>query len=79
MKTIYAQSPATPERARTRLYAVADTAWRMIFMALYTVLGWHERVKQRHHLGRLDEHRLKDLGLSRADVERETGKPFWKS
>ena len=36
-----------------------------------------ERVRSRRQLLRLDEALLKDIGISRADVERETMKPFW--
>jgi uncharacterized protein YjiS (DUF1127 family) len=39
---------------------------------------WRERYCQRRALGGLNDHMLKDLGLSRADAERETGKRFWE-
>jgi uncharacterized protein YjiS (DUF1127 family) len=42
------------------------------------VLAWLERVRQRRHLGELSDHMLKDIGLSRADVESEIAKPFWR-
>ena len=42
------------------------------------VLIWHERVRDRRALDRLDEHMLHDIGLSRADVEHEVSKPFWQ-
>jgi uncharacterized protein YjiS (DUF1127 family) len=38
---------------------------------------WHELARERRQLAELDERMLKDLGLSRADVEREAGRPFW--
>jgi uncharacterized protein YjiS (DUF1127 family) len=41
------------------------------------VLTWHERARQRRHLRSLDNYMLRDIGLSRADVEGEAGKPFW--
>jgi len=37
-----------------------------------------ERARQRRSLADLDDRRLRDLGLSRADVEREAAKPFWR-
>ncbi len=46
--------------------------------AFGVLLQWQERSTQRHQLAALEEHYLKDLGLSRADVERETRKPFWR-
>jgi uncharacterized protein YjiS (DUF1127 family) len=40
---------------------------------------WWERNRQRRSLGRLDDRLLKDIGLSRADVEHELSKPFWQA
>lgn len=42
-----------------------------------TVLEWQERARQRRHLSELDERMLQDIGVTRADVDRETAKPFW--
>jgi uncharacterized protein YjiS (DUF1127 family) len=43
------------------------------------VLIWHERVRQRRQLRSLSTHMLRDIGLSRADVEGEASKPFWRA
>jgi uncharacterized protein YjiS (DUF1127 family) len=41
-------------------------------------LAWMGRVaSQRRALRLLDDHQLKDLGLSRADALREANRPFW--
>jgi uncharacterized protein YjiS (DUF1127 family) len=42
------------------------------------LLAWQDRSRQRHHLESLDDYMLKDIGLSRADAEREVAKPFWR-
>jgi uncharacterized protein YjiS (DUF1127 family) len=42
------------------------------------LLTWHQRARDRQALLHLDEHMLHDVGLSRADVEREASKPFWR-
>jgi uncharacterized protein YjiS (DUF1127 family) len=47
--------------------------------AVDLVLIWHERVRQRRQLRSLSTHMLRDIGLSRADVEGEASKPFWRS
>jgi uncharacterized protein YjiS (DUF1127 family) len=39
---------------------------------------WRERHRQRRSLARLSDHMLKDLGLSRGEVWRESGKNFWE-
>jgi len=41
------------------------------------VLLWLERGRQRRELATLTERELRDIGLSRLDVARETAKPFW--
>jgi uncharacterized protein YjiS (DUF1127 family) len=39
---------------------------------------WQERSRQRDHLQRLDDRLLKDIALTRADIEREIRKRFWR-
>ncbi len=46
-----------------------------VFDRLYT---WQERVQERAQLAALDERLLSDAGLTRADVDTETAKPFWR-
>ncbi|MSO93968.1 MAG: DUF1127 domain-containing protein [Rhodospirillales bacterium] len=41
------------------------------------VFTWQERIDERHRLMTLDDRALRDVGLSSADVTRETEKPFW--
>jgi uncharacterized protein YjiS (DUF1127 family) len=43
------------------------------------ILAWQERARQRQMLGTFDERQLHDVGLTRADVEREAEKPFWRA
>lgn len=42
------------------------------------VVKWEERRRTRRGLKRLDAHLLKDIGLSRRDVERELARPVWE-
>ncbi len=42
------------------------------------LFDWQERRRQRRHLARLGDYMLRDIGLSAADVEHETHKPFWR-
>lgn len=44
-----------------------------------TMVLWHERSRQRRRLLDLDDHLLRDLGLTRAEVEDEWQKPFWQA
>ncbi len=46
---------------------------------LLTRLGEYQRRHgSRRQLQELSAHQLKDIGLTRADVEREISKPFWR-
>lgn len=38
----------------------------------------HRALKTRRDLARIDDAMLKDIGLSRADIEQEIEKPFWR-
>ena len=40
---------------------------------------WSERFHQRRALRELSDHLMQDLALSKADVEAEAHKPFWRA
>jgi uncharacterized protein YjiS (DUF1127 family) len=40
---------------------------------------WAETSGQRRRLASLGDHALKDIGLTRDDVDREIIKPFWQA
>ena len=46
---------------------------------LRVLVVWQQRANQRHALSRLDARMLSDIGLSRAEAEREYRKPFWQA
>lgn len=46
-------------------------------VALAATYDWQARQRERRQLASLDDAVLKDLGLTRVDVEREIRKPFW--
>ncbi len=75
-------SPARPlEGVTTWLFRgvlmVARLGDRAIMGSVSAALKARERAAQRHMLASLDDRMLKDLGLSRVDVEVECRKPFW--
>ena len=41
------------------------------------MLGWLRDRAERRSLARLDDRTLRDVGLSRADIDREYEQPFW--
>jgi uncharacterized protein YjiS (DUF1127 family) len=42
------------------------------------MLTWSDRMRQRRHLAELDDRLLQDIGISRADIEAEISRPFWR-
>lgn len=38
----------------------------------------YRRHRQRYDLAQLDDRMLRDMGISRLDVDREANKPFWR-
>jgi uncharacterized protein YjiS (DUF1127 family) len=43
------------------------------------LITWQQRRSDRLRLQSMDDHMLRDIGLSRADVEAEVAKPFWRA
>jgi uncharacterized protein YjiS (DUF1127 family) len=41
--------------------------------------NWVDRGRTRNHLYQLPDYMLRDIGVSRAEVEEEWQKPFWKA
>jgi uncharacterized protein YjiS (DUF1127 family) len=66
---------ALPSRPRSGLIAGFGPALRS-FPSLVAL--WRERSRQRRQLMELTERDLRDLRLTRVDVEQEASKPFWK-
>jgi uncharacterized protein YjiS (DUF1127 family) len=46
--------------------------------AFDVLLLWRQRRHERRKLGALSDHMLKDLGLTRADIDGEMHKNFWR-
>jgi len=42
------------------------------------VFGWRARIRDRHHLTKLSDHLLSDIGIRRDDIEREPSRSFWR-
>jgi uncharacterized protein YjiS (DUF1127 family) len=63
---------------------VVKTVWAgykaalMVTQAAVTILTWQDRVRQRNQLEQLDQRMLRDIGLTRVDIDLETRKPFWR-
>jgi uncharacterized protein YjiS (DUF1127 family) len=64
---------------------VSKTLWagykagQAVLDAVTTVLAWQHRISERRQLQMLDQRMLRDIGLTRVDIDLETRKPFWRS
>lgn len=58
--------------------ALLGTLLALPLFALQLIVFWLDLARQRRALARLDDRLLKDIGVSRADVEQEVAKPFWR-
>ena len=51
---------------------------RLLPNLLSRIVAWRERARSRYLLQLLDDRMLRDVGLSRSDVDRECAKHFWQ-
>ena len=58
--------PSWGRRCRAAVTAIAAT-----------ISFWRHRSRSRHLLTTLDDHLLRDIGVSRLEAWRESDKPFW--
>ena len=64
---------------RRRVNVLEPAAPRRVLLNLLSLfLGWRERARSRHLLQQLDDRMLRDVGLTRSDVDRECAKHFWQ-
>ena len=59
---------------RHRRRVTTDVAGRV----LATLREWRRRARDRAELATLEDRMLKDIGLTRADAEFLSNKPFWR-
>lgn len=58
---------------------IARRLLRLPVVLLELMLVWQERAEQRGRLRGMSDQMLKDIGISRADADREGSIPFWRS
>jgi uncharacterized protein YjiS (DUF1127 family) len=59
---------------RRRRNAAGDVVSRVFA----TLREWRRRAHDRAELARLDDRMLRDIGITRADAEFRSNKPFWR-
>jgi uncharacterized protein YjiS (DUF1127 family) len=65
-------------RYRLRNVRGPAAARRLLPYLLRRFLAWRDRARSRDLLLQLDDRMLRDVGLSRSDVDRECAKHFWQ-
>ncbi|UTW51546.1 DUF1127 domain-containing protein [bacterium SCSIO 12827] len=61
------------------LASLTTSTARAVFNFPTLLVEWQKRYEMRRRLAELDNRMLADVGLTRADIHRETEKPFWIS
>ncbi|PLL13190.1 hypothetical protein C0V75_07210 [Tabrizicola sp. TH137] len=51
---------------------------RLLVSAALLLAAWETRLRSRNALARLDDHMLRDIGLSQDHAHMECAKPFWR-
>ena len=68
-----------PQSSHARRASAADRASAGFLSGIFTrVARWVRTYRHRRELASLSDYMLKDVGLVRADVERELLLPFWE-
>jgi len=70
---------SVPHRAAATRRPVGTVLKRTVGRGVDTLLLWQDRARQRYRLRQFDDRMLADIGLTSADVHRESAKPFWHS
>lgn len=68
---------SAPADARVAAQPAPGSLARLLGRAFAWLAACRETARQRHALEMLDDDRLRDIGLSRADVAREIGRNPW--
>ena len=74
MAAIHWHQPRYRASRHTALHALSDAGNHFVT----TLREWTRRNRERAELAALDERMLKDIGLTRADAEFLSNKPFWR-
>ncbi len=70
--------PASLPTAASPAAAALRLAGAVLVAAVDRIHLWSELARQRRQLAGLSDHTLRDIGLTRADVEMEIRRPFWR-
>jgi len=78
MGIIHKIEPGNASVIRSEFGGLSGNMVKLLVSGVATMMVWYERSRQRRHLAQLDERMLRDIGLSRGDVEHEIQKRPWQ-
>lgn len=67
------------DQLAARFYNLYKLPGEILDGAAEILMVWRERIRYRHDLEMLDEHLLRDIGLTRDGALEEAAKPFWRA
>ena len=65
-------------RRTTQLPKMSVPLGARLQSVIRNVVQWHQRIRQRQALADLDNHLLKDIGITRSAAAAEASQPFWR-
>ena len=74
MAAIHWHQPQYRPRRHHAVHSLSDAGNHVVAM----LREWRRRNRERAELGALNDRMLKDIGLTRADAEFLSNKPFWR-
>jgi uncharacterized protein YjiS (DUF1127 family) len=70
--------PSIPARDARIAPGLRQAARSWAANAVIRLMRWHETARERRALLALSDHMLKDIGITRAEAEREASRRFWQ-
>lgn len=78
MSRSYGHTSSAPLRTGGQINVLSHVGTALALL-LETPLSWLQRDRDRRALQRLDDRLLRDIGVSRSEIEGEVAKPFWRA
>lgn len=76
--SVHAGSGVPYVASRARHAGGSARSHSLMIQAVDTLLGWIQRDRDRRAMSGLDDRLLRDIGVTRAELEAEVSKPFWR-
>ena len=78
MSTIIMSNDKISKNYRLQGYLIKNTLFNVFKRLIIKLASTIEKQKARKQLGKLDDHLLRDIGMSRLEAKKESQKYFWQ-